>query len=141
MMKHVLAIAMLIILAYAGCRCPSTCGTGYHGSRADCYCFCQRQAYFLRVSPNARCTHYAKAQFVPGGCSLCDSTINNTAYETSTTEIFEKGLSDAFLGITVNDEMIFPLRQCKCHDIDCKEVFLAPTTSALLGLKPTLPVS
>ncbi|KAL0233367.1 hypothetical protein GEMRC1_012112 [Eukaryota sp. GEM-RC1] len=118
-MKLVLVITLFFALAFAGCRCPGSCGSGYRGSIVDCYCWCQRTANSLKASSDAKCSHFPSGSYSSGGCSLCASNINSLTGETSAAEVFEKSLSDALIGVETNSGMIFPVRRCRCHDGTC----------------------
>ncbi|KAL0232767.1 hypothetical protein GEMRC1_011514 [Eukaryota sp. GEM-RC1] len=113
-MKVFLVITLLVVLAFAGCRCPRTCSFGYSGSIVQCFCWCQQIASSIHASPDARCTHFPKGTFSSGGCSLCASNINSLSKDTAAVEVFEKSLSEAIMGVGSNNSMIFPLRRCKC---------------------------
>ncbi|KAL0242690.1 hypothetical protein GEMRC1_005253 [Eukaryota sp. GEM-RC1] len=119
LMKVVFAIALFVALAFAGCRCPGSCGSGYSGSVVDCFCWCQRAAASMGTSYDATCSHFPSGSFSSGGCSLCDSTIRSLSTETFVVEIFEKSLSEAIMGVDSNHGKIFPVHRCKCHDGTC----------------------
>ncbi|KAL0233100.1 hypothetical protein GEMRC1_011845 [Eukaryota sp. GEM-RC1] len=113
-MKLVFVITLFIALAFAGCRCPGSCSFGYTGTSPQCFCWCQQTARSVQARPDARCTYFPSGSFSSGGCSLCASNINSLTSETSATEVFEKSLSDALIGVETNSGMIFPVRRCRC---------------------------
>ncbi|KAL0240158.1 hypothetical protein GEMRC1_010264 [Eukaryota sp. GEM-RC1] len=113
-MRLITLLFLILTIVWAGCRCPRGCSFPYRGSHANCFCFCQRTAKSLDVSPGARCTFVN--HFSRGSCSLCDIYISSSSDDSSSvTEVFERSLSDAILPIVdSNADFIFPITRCKC---------------------------
>ncbi|KAL0225708.1 hypothetical protein P9112_013032 [Eukaryota sp. TZLM1-RC] len=115
----VLLFVALVHQASAGCRCPNQCNWGFKGSKAECFCFCDQTAKRLGAGPDARCTFVASSSFNSGGCSICSNSIQSVASSAealSCEVLLEQHLADGVIGNTdsINEEIIFPVRQCKC---------------------------
>ncbi|KAL0213222.1 hypothetical protein RCL1_006848 [Eukaryota sp. TZLM3-RCL] len=114
----------LIGFALAGCRCPSgMCDpryTGYHGSDAQCYCWCSYTYAEMRLTGSASCSYFPRALASSGFCSLCSPSI-----QSSIESIYTLFSPEELREVVETDSVVtysgtkFPVNRCYCQHGNC----------------------
>ncbi|KAL0218309.1 hypothetical protein RCL1_009157 [Eukaryota sp. TZLM3-RCL] len=109
-------LLVLVTTVFGGCICPSgECRNMiYFGDNDACFCWCQTNARYRSVSPAATCSYIPRTSGSHGFCSLCDPSISSSDFIPELTNSIQNSIQ-----IDSNNDLIFPIRKCKCQGGNC----------------------
>ncbi|KAL0217797.1 hypothetical protein RCL1_008646 [Eukaryota sp. TZLM3-RCL] len=107
-------VSILVVTATAGCACINgSCTSYYRGTRANCFCWCQKEANARKLGKDATCRYMIARENY--SCSLCSRGIFSPN-EDDSQDLSLDGESQ-ITSITVNEsntEHVFQVKKCFC---------------------------
>ncbi|KAL0217909.1 hypothetical protein RCL1_008758 [Eukaryota sp. TZLM3-RCL] len=111
----IVSCCVLLSTVSAGCLCVNgPCNRYWQGTKAQCFCWCQKTANSRQLGRDARCTYGPASQ--GSFCSLCSAGIYSPNEDSDFAEISATDDSQ-ITSMTItpsNNQHVFPMQHCYC---------------------------